>query len=485
MEFKAVSPRFHGKPARYDEGGDSEAAMLDDLLAGDRYSSPIRKQPSPVEGPPDDGGGSDFGSDDGADDAADASRRAAAAPRSPRPAPSPGRPAVSAKEELRLKNAQIHRMGMMLEALAPIPGIDAQTLLRAIDDPIHGDLRDQKIVQLAKKTRNVTVALTRERDVIKKLRAHIDQLEGDKTALADELDARAHAAASRLPFAAAKQAEATRKTPGDDDDEERKKPSKRELQLAKQCADLRFKFEAARDESHGLRRALVKETGDESVVGKDGAVDEGWRGRAQTIAMLKNKIRALEDAQQNGSLLSSPAAKRAPRPPRRDVDALAQAELDRKSEARSEAMAELAQKHEALGQQLEQTRAKLDASKARNASQAQECARNKEHIRTLLDKTDGDDELVAALRAEVDALRSKLRDAQAEARRKPAPAPPPRPDAELQRLRRENARLQSQVEQQAKRVRELRKAEDEERTRLAREAQANDPATLRPGDAGW
>ncbi|KAH8079515.1 3-oxoacyl-[acyl-carrier-protein] reductase [Aureococcus anophagefferens] len=407
MEFKAVSPRFHGKPARYDEGGDSEAAMLDDLLAGDRYSSPIRKQPSPVEGPPDDGGGSDFGSDDGADDAADA-------------------------EELRLKNAQIHRMGMMLEALAPIPGIDAQTLLRAIDDPIHGDLRDQKIVQLAKKTRNVTVALTRERDVIKKLRAHIDQLEGDKKALADELDARAHAAASRLPFAAAKQAEATRKTPGDDDEEERKKPSKRELQLAKQCADLRFKFEAARDESHGLRRALVKETGDESVVGKDGA-----------------------------------------------------AELDRKSEARSEAMAELAQKHEALGQQLEQTRAKLDASKARNASQAQECARNKEHIRTLLDKTDGDDELVAALRAEVDALRSKLRDAQAEARRKPAPAPPPRPDAELQRLRRENARLQSQVEQQAKRVRELRKAEDEERTRLAREAQANDPATLRPGDAGW
>ena len=74
MEFKAVSPRFHGKPARYDEGGDSEAAMLDDLLAGDRYSSPIRKQPSPVEGPPDDGGGSDFGSDDGADDAADAWR---------------------------------------------------------------------------------------------------------------------------------------------------------------------------------------------------------------------------------------------------------------------------------------------------------------------------------------------------------------------------------------------------------------------------
>ncbi|KAH8052143.1 3-oxoacyl-[acyl-carrier-protein] reductase [Aureococcus anophagefferens] len=467
MEFKAVSPRFHGKPARYDEGGDSEAAMLDDLLAGDRYSSPIRKQPSPVEGPPDDGGGSDFGSDDGADDAAEASRRAAAAPRSPRPAPSPGRPAVSAKEELRLKNAQIHRMGMMLEALAPIPGIDAQTLLRAIDDPIHGDLRDQKIVQLAKKTRNVTVALTRERDVIKKLRAHVDQLEGDKKALADELDARAHAAASRLPFAAAKQAEAARRPPGDDDDEERKKPSKRELQLAKQCADLRFKFEAARDESHGLRRRARQGDG------------------RRTIAMLKNKIRALEDAQQNGSLLSSPTAKRAPRPPRRDGDALAQAELDRKSEARSEAMAELAQKHEALGQQLEQTRAKLDASKARNASQAQECARNKEHIRTLLDKTDGDDELVAALRAEVDALRSKLRDAQAEARRKPAPAPPPRPDAELQRLRRENARLQSQVEQQAKRVRELRKAEDAERTRLAREAQANDPATLRPGDAGW
>ena len=107
----------------------------------------------------------------------------------------------------------------------------------------------------------------------------------------------------------------------------------------------------------------------------------------------------------------------------------------------------------------------------------------KEELR--LDKTDGDDELVAALRAEVDALRSKLRDAQAEARRKPAPAPPPRPDAELQRLRRENARLQTQVEQQAKRVREMRKAEDAERTRLAREAQANDPATLRPGDAGW
>ena len=66
----------------------------------------------------------------------------------------------------------------------------------------------------------------------------------------------------------------------------------------KKVEDLRRKLQEAEDENKKLTRALLKEVGDGITL--EEAVDEGRKGRAQTIVMLKNKIKRLESAMAQG-----------------------------------------------------------------------------------------------------------------------------------------------------------------------------------------
>ena len=135
---------------------------------------------------------------------------------------------------------------------------------------------------------------------------------------------------------------------------------------------------------------------------------------------------------------------------------------------RALAVEELTRAHHDTKHALKAAKEALAASKARNESQAQECARNRDHIRTLLDKTDGDNDLVDALRSEVAALNDKLKDVHAahaaEKREDQDKTRTRRPDPEVQRLQRENARLQEQVDRQHKVIRKFRAADDDRRT---------------------
>lgn len=494
MEFRTHVPAGATYKVDYGPQNDEEM-MLDNMLRGEL--SPIRKAPSPRRSPlPSPGGAAmdddDFGSDDSEDDAADRARsvqRAKASPRaraSPRASPRDGggggggSPPRDAAAELRAQRAQIHKMGVLLEALAPIPGVEPRVLLEAMDDPNHGDLRDQKIVAMARKTRNATVAIERERNNVKRLAEKVAQLERDKAMLVDELAERAEREAAHMPFsvekrkereaAAAREAAAKRNPDASPRaDGTPSKPTRREQQLAKQCAEMRRKFEAARSETQQLARALAKEVGDESVAAGP-ALEDGWRGRAQQIVILKNKVRALEDGRADAR----------PKPPRRGVDADARHEISCMEKERTRAVEELTQAHHDTTVKLAEVSATLKASKARNDSQAQECAKNRDHIKSLLEKTDGDDALVEALRAETSALNEKLRDVQqrhaAEARdAAAADSRTRRPDPDVQRLKRENARLQEQVDRQHVIIRKFRAADDDRRTAANREYVAPSP----------
>mmetsp|Transcript_16496 Transcript_16496/g.33703 ORF Transcript_16496/g.33703 Transcript_16496/m.33703 type:complete len:209 (+) Transcript_16496:71-697(+) len=58
------------------------------------------------------------------------------------------------KHELDERRTQVRKLGVMLEALAPVPGLDAERLLDALEkggQDIEADPRDVKIVHLAKK----------------------------------------------------------------------------------------------------------------------------------------------------------------------------------------------------------------------------------------------------------------------------------------------------------------------------------------------
>ena len=64
--------------------------------------------------------------------------------------------------ELDERKSQVQKLGVMLEALEPVPGVDAERLLEVIEGApteIDHDPRDMKIVHLSKKTRQLTVGI--------------------------------------------------------------------------------------------------------------------------------------------------------------------------------------------------------------------------------------------------------------------------------------------------------------------------------------
>ena len=73
------------------------------------------------------------------------------------------------RQELDERRQQVRKLGVMLEALAPAPGLDAERLLDVLEgtDVEHADPRDVKIVSLAKKSRNLALENARLKDKAK------------------------------------------------------------------------------------------------------------------------------------------------------------------------------------------------------------------------------------------------------------------------------------------------------------------------------
>ena len=83
------------------------------------------------------------------------------------------------RTEVDAKKAQLKKMGIMLNALEPIPGVDAEKLLQALDpkgDPLHKDMKDVKIITMAKKLRGLQYELNKERGMNKKAQEVRDTL---------------------------------------------------------------------------------------------------------------------------------------------------------------------------------------------------------------------------------------------------------------------------------------------------------------------
>ena len=370
---------------------------------------------------------------------------------SPVPEPSPS-PVQDVPDELRQKRQQVKNYQVMLEALAPVPGVNPETIYAGINGA-EVDVRDAKIIQLAKKARNYTVALASEREKNRKLALDFERLKIDATALAKELKARGplDPDAARYPFqenqAPAKEAPVM-------------KASQRERRAEKRSAELRHKLETERAETDKLRRALVREVGDklEDALANEG---EGWKGRAQQIVMLKNKVRRLEREVSEAGVRK--------RPPRRDVDAVAQRELEEARKEREREIQEVFEQKESLQREVFKVKETLQASQARVVAQTQEVQRNKDHIKSLLEKGDGDDELVDALRREVAALKDGLRERDAKIKvleREKSTVRVARggkttqqsgTQQDVARLERDNARLQKQVEHQAEQLKKRRR----------------------------
>lgn len=387
-------------------------------------------------------------------------------------------------QKLETKNREVERLCTLLEAVEPMPGMDPEKYRRIMENPDADtvDFRDSKIVDLAKKCRKLQLALSKEKANNENLSSTVDKLAQMNDRLERDLDSTASAMSSQFSrnTGAGRTISASNSTFLASAQEEKSMDSGRIQQKSapqlskelgganKKVEDLRRKLQEAEDENKKLTRALLKEVGDGITL--EEAVDEGRKGRAQTIVMLKNKIKRLESAMSQGASVAS-LQTGVTRSTRGDVDAQAEEEIEYMSSARKIAVEELSEAHAKLEEKHRALVEKHGGVKARVRTLETEAAQHKQQMRIVIDKSETDDQLVNALKNEItrlktvgtrgaaslqanDAMEARLQKATKEA----AAAATANMDTELMRLRRLTKQQAEQLATQEQLIKEFRSA---------------------------
>jgi len=380
------------------------------------------------------------------------------------------------------KNRQLEEMAVLVESITPLPGMDPEKYLTLMADPENApDFRDGKIVSLAKKSRNLTEALRKEKNKSAKLSRENDALE-KRLAQAEEDRVDALAIAGRTTQSVAKEKE--REQHGDNLDVESmeqtiRKMKKEQNQATKTIDELRRKLHESNQKMKSLERALSKEVGDGIAINDAIAVDSGWRGRAQQIVMLKNKCKRLENENNSyklgnmtiggsntnmgsGMVMSSgmtphsgagvPLGIRtntdtggltytnddglstladtvittssnyaSGRTVRTDVDTKAEKLIKDMTAERTEAIETLTAQHSKLQNQNDYMKKKIIARDARIKALESDVGRQRDSLKVMVTKADSDSQLVSALQKEVGRLRSELQQSMIEVRKSQSP----------------------------------------------------------------
>ena len=346
------------------------------------------------------------------------------------------------EQEVGNRREQVRKLGVMLEALAPVPGVDAERLLNVMEgqDVEQADPRDIKIVYLAKKGRGLrlennklrlaaTDAERKARQDEIKIKQLQEQIEVMASPAARAVSMERLAGGSDASSSSSSSATSALSLESDARATRDDAPSSSAAGVGEAGAALRRKdqelVEARRrvsralDESKKLRGALTRELGlapgeelpkgilqPNSSANGDTKAEKPFKGRAETIVLLRSKCKRLEADLERATGRKDPKA--TARREQRDVDRAASEDLRRMEDARRGAMEQLTENYEQLGAHLGATKAKLEASKARGAVLESENAKFRKQMKMLLSKGDNDDALVSELQAELQALRLEL-----------------------------------------------------------------------------
>ena len=374
-------------------------------------------------------------------------------------------------QKLEGKNREVERLCTLLEAVEPLPGMNPEKYRRIIDNPEadNVDFRDSKIVDLAKKCRRLQMSLTKATASNESLSSKVDQLMQSNERLQHEVEngaGYANMGGNRTINAASSEflSTATQEQKG----MEKSVPQlTKELNTAtKKLEELRRSQQRAEDENKKMARALMKEVGE--GVSLEEAVDEGRKGRAQQIVILKNKVKRLEmAASQAGSVTLG--TNMTTRSSRADVDSQAEDDLEYMSSVRKMAVEELSEAHQNLTEQHSKLVEKYNGTKARVRTLESDAAKHKQQIRLILDKTETDDKLIEALKAEVHRLKTidvrsskgasgpDVEERVQRAAKEAASMATSHVDGELTRLRRLTKQQSEQLATQEQLIKELRK----------------------------
>ncbi|XP_048166713.1 coiled-coil domain-containing protein 13 isoform X3 [Corvus hawaiiensis] len=261
---------------------------------------------------------------------------------------------------------------------------------------LAGDVAATKIVELAKKNREITAEAESERTRVKQLNHKVKELERELQAAAEKIRSLGGDAAgikeSTLKMLEGNLAES---------------PEVKALQEKLNAAHLkvteyRNQLQSVKQELKLTQKLLANEVGEDvniqSLLTRSGS----WRGRAQQILLLQTKVRELEHKLNENKIRASlfemeegflPFAG----PRKLSIQEKNVLKIRSLEKEKKDSLEKLARQHNALQKSHEELKKKLDASRARNQMLCGEVKMLKEQIGTLLEKGKHDDELVDAL----------------------------------------------------------------------------------------
>jgi len=218
--------------------------------------------------------------------------------------------------------------------------------------------------------------------------------------------------------------------------------------------EMRNRLETSQREVKDMRRKLVQEVGEE---GMQGGQEEGRRGRAQQISILKNKVRHLESelsksrSGEGGSSSSYSSSSNSSSSFQNNNQSRAHQELAEMESERRRAVEELTEGYSELRDENGRLEEKVDKFKARVGVLEREKGRMKEKMLLLVEKGDVDNQLVDALREELSKLTNQLKKTASSSSTSPQGHPQsmiPRisNQGEVMKLKRENREQRKEIE---------------------------------------
>ncbi|XP_029866218.1 coiled-coil domain-containing protein 13 isoform X2 [Aquila chrysaetos chrysaetos] len=261
---------------------------------------------------------------------------------------------------------------------------------------LAGDVAATKIVELAKKNREITAETESEKAKVKQLNNKVKELERELQTAIEKIHS--------LGGGDAEIKQSTLKMiEGNLAESPKVKALQEKLTTANfKVMEYRNQLQSVKQELKMTQKLLANEVGEDVNIQSLLTNSGSWRGRAQQILVLQSKVRELENQlgqnKTRTSLSEIDEELLALTDPRKlsaqEKNLLKIHSLEKE---KKETLEKLTGEHDALQKSHEEVKKKLDASKARNKVLCSEVKTLKEQIVTLLEKGKHDDELIDAL----------------------------------------------------------------------------------------
>ena len=342
------------------------------------------------------------------------------------------------------KNRELEKFAVLIESSSIVPGVDVEKYSKIIDgDEKFPDPRDHKIVSLAKKCRNLSNTLQKERrDRINAQKAKLD-VEHMYERLQDKMENQTNSISNTRRNNNSNSIKNSNNSNENENYEiEVQTLRKNMATLQKQNDSLRHQQGLLQDNMKKMKRMVAKEVGDDTIIDKTlSNVDSGWRGRAQQIVMLKSKVKTLENELKNvrdkerdafdvgeskgidgddwtmggnsstiSNYIGGGSMNRNER--KLDVDDMAVGSINNMVQERTKAVESIVAQNNELSTQNSQLRHKNKAQAARVKVLEREMNDFRDNVKGMVEKADEDHQLIDLLRQEIARLREKLRKSQ-------------------------------------------------------------------------